>query len=499
MSEVEHPADADESPFKTGRLVLSSTGNLHLFPSATFYCPAHVIPEWRHALDSFLIRSTPLPGYLASYLPFPMAEEHHQLLVDLAFDCLLCFGPNPFKSKFILAMNQDPDTRGHYFSPLFHLCVLGIGWRYCTDRTVVQMYYPNTPKDNRGSAYMEKARHMLLEDSAAPELSTVLALFTLTLYYVGEIKDPLAGCCFMMGQYICMDLRLHRRCDPQLAELGQEPNSELDIARRDVWGFALNFSAWWATFYAQPALPLLSSADQRTPFVHPQQAGRDEHLISLMASHHSKLSSFGLKSLETNHMVRAPIAIRVQRLREVFRRLLKWKEGLPAEIKWPPLAAEAPMHPGIIVTHGMYATYMILLFRPYIIELGGRRSLVPEALERCVESARQIVDQSRYLAENHGICRAPLSWQHTAYVCGTMLVLQASGLPDVTAQEREDALASLGMLQTLLDEFGQIWEAARKTAESLRQLQAECNPEAAQTYGSMDGSNDISQPAEFMP
>lgn len=120
--------------FGTGRLVLSSTGNLHLHPAATFYCPAHVIPEWRQALDTLNnTRSVPLPAYLSPYLPFHTTQAHHRKLVDLAFDCLLCFGPNPLKDKFVDSMDFDPDRRGLYFSPILHLAILGAGWRYCSD------------------------------------------------------------------------------------------------------------------------------------------------------------------------------------------------------------------------------------------------------------------------------------------------------------------------------------------------------------------------------
>ena len=56
-----------------------------------------------------------------------------------------------------------------------------------------------------------------------------------------------------MAQYMCMEseslrrtraesVRLHRRCDAQLAAQGLYVDSDLDVARRDLWGFAHNFS-----------------------------------------------------------------------------------------------------------------------------------------------------------------------------------------------------------------------------------------------------------------
>ena len=162
------------------------------------------------------------------------------------------------------------------------------------------------------------------------------------------------------------------------------------------------------------------------------------------------------------------------------------------------------MHPGYalldadadlsnIVTHGMYATYVILLFRPYIIEFGGTRRFVPDALQRCMEAAGMIVDQCRYLVKHHSVYRAPLSWQQyvngltgltgsTTYVCGTTLVLQISGLPSITPQAVTFAQESLAFLQQILIDFSDVWPAAAQTAESLRRLQQDCIPTESDTF-----------------
>lgn len=45
---------------------------------------------------------------------------------------------------------------------------------------------------------------------------------------------------YAMAMCVAQDLRLHRRCDMQLAELGLGVDSDLDVARRHVYGLALN-------------------------------------------------------------------------------------------------------------------------------------------------------------------------------------------------------------------------------------------------------------------
>lgn len=60
------------------------------------------------------------------------------------------------------------------------------------------------------------------------------------------------------------------------------------------------------------------------------------------------------------------------------------------------------------------------------------------------------------------------------YVAGTTLILQASGLPTISSDERTYAIANLAFLQRVLDEFAEVWPAAARTATSLRQLQSEC-------------------------
>ena len=184
---LEHVAEFE--PFETGQLVLSSTGNLHLLPQATFYRPAYVIPEWQHTLTALISRSTPLPGYLAPYLPLPMAETHHAILIDLAFDRLLSFGPNPFRDQFVSAMNVDPDMRGLYFSPLLHLCILGVGWRYNRDPNLAALYYPNVERIQHGDMFIERAKEMVLAEANAAHLSTIWSLFVMTLFYVGQSKE----------------------------------------------------------------------------------------------------------------------------------------------------------------------------------------------------------------------------------------------------------------------------------------------------------------------
>ena len=174
----------EEEPFETGQLVLSTTGNLHLLPEATFYRPAYVVPEWQHSLQV-----PTRPGYLARYLPFPIAETHHRLLVDTTFDTLLSFGPNPFRDKFVAAMNADPDARGPYFSPILHLCVLGVGWRNIRDQTILRLYYPYTHRDQHGEEFVNKARDMVLAECVTPHLSNIWALFVMALFYVGVMKE----------------------------------------------------------------------------------------------------------------------------------------------------------------------------------------------------------------------------------------------------------------------------------------------------------------------
>lgn len=188
--------------------------------------------------------------------------------------------------------------------------------------------------------------------------------------------------------------------------------------------------AWWATFYAEPVLPMAQNADQRPTDLR-NSDNADLRLLSLMALHHSRLSHYGLESLITNHLRRMPIEVRVKHVRELGDLLFQWsvacqdeppritrlmyccnrRDDLPSEITWPPPSDSPIMHPSNLITHGMYATYLIILYRPYIIEIGGGPSLIPEALRKCLQYTKDIIDMARYLVKHHGVMRAPLSWQ----------------------------------------------------------------------------------------
>lgn len=81
--------------------------------------------------------------------------------------------------------------------------------------------------------------------------------------------------------------------------------------------------AWWATFYAEPVLPMAQNADQRPTDLR-NSDNTDLRLLSLMALHHSRLSHYGLESLITNHLRRMPIEARVKHVRELGDLLFQW-------------------------------------------------------------------------------------------------------------------------------------------------------------------------------
>jgi len=187
--------DAELAPFGTGRFVLAPTGNLHLYPAATFYFPAHLAPDWQKALDPIAPGapgSSSRPqrrGYLAPYLPFPLDPVHHAMLLDACFSHLFSFGRNSFRDKFEAEMEDDPMQRGSYFSPMLHLAILGIGWRYMTDERVARIYYSEAKVPHRGEEFIEKALQMVVEEVSDPRLSTVMGLITLSEFHTGMLKE----------------------------------------------------------------------------------------------------------------------------------------------------------------------------------------------------------------------------------------------------------------------------------------------------------------------
>jgi len=137
----------------------------------------------------------------------------------------------------------------------------------------------------------------------------------------------------------------------QLAELGMAVDSDLDIARRDVYGLALNLSAWYATYVGQDPLPLREHADQRLPFIRTDVRG-PEREASEMFHYHVQLSDYGLQALHCNHTMRAPLHVRVARVKVIWDKLLEWRESLPEALRWPPRDG--------VVLHPRYVTYSVL-------------------------------------------------------------------------------------------------------------------------------------------
>jgi hypothetical protein len=138
-------------------------------------------------------------------------------------------------------------------------------------------------------------------------------------------------------------MRLHRRCDMQLAELGMSVDGELDVARRDVYGLALNLSAWYATYVGQDPLPLREHADQRPPLIRTDLIGA-ERVASEMSHHHVQMSSYGLEALYVNHTLAVTMRTRVARVKALWEKMRAWREALPDRLKWPPRAGVV-LHP----------------------------------------------------------------------------------------------------------------------------------------------------------
>jgi hypothetical protein len=132
-----------------------------------------------------------------------------------------------------------------------------------------------------------------------------------------------------------ISVRLHRRCDDQLASTGLEVGSGLDASRRNVWGYIHNFSesstshqlipsgVWWATYFAQPVLPVHEFSDQRPPPTIDEPNTRVGK-ISMMAARHNALSTLGLETLRICHMTHMPMSDRILEVWRIYRKLKDW-------------------------------------------------------------------------------------------------------------------------------------------------------------------------------
>jgi hypothetical protein len=61
--------------------------------------------------------------------------------------------------------------------------------------------------------------------------------------------------------------------------------------------------------------------------------------------------------------------------------------------------------------YGVYNSHVILLFRPYIVDMGTGSYFLPMASERCSSAAHTIVDLCRYIEAHHGLNSASLTLQ----------------------------------------------------------------------------------------
>jgi hypothetical protein len=180
LSDIE---ENDLSPFHTGSLDLSLSGNLHLSPQATFYHPADTD-------FSKISSASGAEAFLSGspYLPIHLEKENHLRLIDLCFEHTCSYGQNSNRDKFLDEMEHYPSGKGHYFSPLLHLVILAIGLRYCRDRAVIASCDPSG-YDARGTLFIERAKSIMLQETTDASLGTISALFLMSLYYIGLTEE----------------------------------------------------------------------------------------------------------------------------------------------------------------------------------------------------------------------------------------------------------------------------------------------------------------------
>lgn len=388
---------SDEEPFGTGALILSPDGNLHLGAEATFFRPRHfLIPHSSSASATLLHHDAYDPrgqkdksnvpddlfeGFLFAgtggtqssrdtgrvspateatfaphevpYLPASLEKSTHQHLLHLFFAYTPTFGMNSFQEQFTLSMRTDPMRKQLYFSPLLHLVCLGIGSRYQVGRFHSEStQFSGEEYATRGHCFIERARAMVDSEADAPTLGTIIALVFLSIYCFGMMSDQAASNYYAIAIFLVQEFRLHRRCDEQLRALGLEPDSELDVARRDVYGFVRNFSeclwcffprrisltnlflshtllhgllagSWWTNYFARLSLNLSAEENQRPPFL---RTSSDPAIrtVSIAFRKHCQLSNIGHKIVFCNHFMRASFNERLTLAKRLGDDLLAW-------------------------------------------------------------------------------------------------------------------------------------------------------------------------------
>ncbi|GMK54784.1 hypothetical protein CspeluHIS016_0113700 [Cutaneotrichosporon spelunceum] len=473
---LEEPSTEEHEPWGVGELVLSAQGNLHSNPEATLYRPVAVR----------LVRPYPAEGlahYLpcsATYLPIPLVTVQHRQLVDLAFTYGLSLGMNTWKVIFVDSLNKG--VRNAFFSPALHLAIIATGLRYCRDPGVYNSYLaPGQAYADRGLLFLDAARREVEKESANPMLSTVLAWLLICATCVHMSLDQLGGQAYARGTFMAADFRVHQQCDEQLKAIKQPLRAMLDKARRDVYGYCLAISAWWAAYYSRPMLPFVETPTQHMSRLHgvcgPHPSA--PHAISHAFQVHRTLSLLTLQVVSCNHGARMGAHARAERVTRLCRELEAWRDGMPPCLAWPP--ETEPPSPSVVTLFASYHSLVIHLLRPYAIERASRGLTGPEwagvvfeaALDTCTAAAAQIIELVHYVRDQYGMWAAPCNLQDCIYHAATILVFQASGLVPTPPAAATTALASLAYAHMALLELAETWPAAAQAAESVRMLQAQ--------------------------
>jgi hypothetical protein len=89
---------------------------------------------------------------------------------------------------------------------------------------------------------------------------------------------------------------------------------------------------WWATYFAQPVLPVKEISDQRLPPIISEHGDLRVGRLSTMAARHSILSDLGLETLRICHMTHLPMSCRIVEVWRIFRELQDWYRNIGTEM-----------------------------------------------------------------------------------------------------------------------------------------------------------------------
>ncbi|KAJ9150758.1 Fungal specific transcription factor [Pleurostoma richardsiae] len=353
-------------------------------------------------------------------------------------------------------------------------------------------YHPSFVTFPRSLAdfFADRAKALLEIELDSPCVATIQALVLLSAHDIGCGRDARGWLFSGMATRLSFNLALHQDLSPYVGK-GVVTATEADLRRTVFWA-AFMVDHVWSFYLGQPFRMSMKgvSLDKPgfrspsklpghwTPYTSPNATQSFTPIVDCIEEvcrHQVLLFETMAQLSDTLYSSMTSSRIALQEVNaEIVRKLLDWKENLPAELCVEIDNPEVTYLPHVILLHMQYYQSLIYAHRPwmsksYIQPNPPRGPGASHARKMCMDSASTIAQLLRLYEERYTLRR--INIQAVAITFSAALLLVFATVAHYQRDREDEILADLSVCFRALDELAPSWDTAKRARDFLTRLQ----------------------------